>query len=1113
MLAGATGESSRLPSQRKADAAKRLRYASYTPLASYSGRAKNKVMERVNTQSNKTENDLLAGILENQSIAFSSSKKLVLTNNRKLTKQTDTSFSYDIIQKSSIMSEPLPSQKQTSENCNADTNNTSENTNSHPSDVLKEDKMPDESHPNSSLEGGSERQRSPSSSLHHSSSNSRDDQRKSKYDSHRSSHRHDDRTRDENGHHSRKRESAHQYSKYSPNNRHSRWGKNSSPHEPSHSSYRSNDRCHSSYRRDKFRDHRDYNSRHDSHRHGHSRERSSCNRNRSPVKDGKQDRWGSSSHERSRDRKSHSSHLYKSHSKSRRESTHSLNRSHWSYDYFNCNDNVISKNNANSVFASSNMNDQRKVNSESSGNISSDLLSSSSLSSVSIAKTLSGNDEVHLRKELNENSKSQSCNDGSSSITTNSQFQKQVPNIGMNLKVDKSESSLNDGRELVDQTESGDDILNLSCKETVVENHPLSSDALQQSCLIEDHLGCVSGDSSVAKDISDRPDKNLLLSSGKKAKMSALFGDSENEDKTLKRTGQSIGSDHWKKREEKDKRFSEVPKTSTVKVPKTSKSKMLFGHDTDGTSDSENEVPEYRPEQSASQDKDVYEMYTPSNPSHLSSDTLRNQFEEYSPIIQRGSLTSIKIKVPLESQREIRLYGKNKDGKSIDLSDGNDLKGENMNLHQKFRLKEHKTKDIDDVEDKSVVGQRSSQADFEEHYKSKDEELEDNNNECGEGEVGNSTKYGEVKLDKRHESRKESLSHRKHQNLKEATAMHSESCSKNEMDSIGGRKSKERERKSDVKLSTKEKESSCLENGKHNNKRREAGNVHAEKQHLERKKVETLPGQYTNKDKESDSHEKDHRKEKEMQHDKSKNENDPKSLKHDLKETEIKTTESDKKPKASKNIQENIEKEKGSHSVSDNLTKNHQKSENKKSSLKEEKPNVETLFKSNNSKNNGVGKKSSRDMLFGDEKNKNLNQSSRIKDFGNKEEKSKNLKYVKHKERKSEDNYGIKSQIKGDCIQGRIPKNNSLTDLFGDIDDIESSSSSNLPEAENKILSKYGVESEHIKDFEPEERPVSFKFMNCEANQKDTTNDEEINTSQLMLDEGLDIHREALSIG
>ncbi|KAK7085632.1 hypothetical protein SK128_008565, partial [Halocaridina rubra] len=112
VLAGESITTAREPSRRRADAARLLRDVAFTPQSSYAGRTKSRVIEILNTQPVDNQTDLLSGILENQAIAFSSSKKLLLTNDRKLTKQPGIEIPLKITEEESCsQSEPLPSQR------------------------------------------------------------------------------------------------------------------------------------------------------------------------------------------------------------------------------------------------------------------------------------------------------------------------------------------------------------------------------------------------------------------------------------------------------------------------------------------------------------------------------------------------------------------------------------------------------------------------------------------------------------------------------------------------------------------------------------------------------------------------------------------------------------------------------------------------------------------------------------------------------------------------------------------------------------------------------------------------------------------------------------------
>ncbi|XP_042242996.1 uncharacterized protein LOC121880040 isoform X2 [Homarus americanus] len=118
LLAGCSGQhSDQNQENRKANAAKLLRHAAFKPQATYSGKTPNAIIDRLNTHREEREDDVLSGILENQSITLSSSKKLTLTNDRKLTKQDGVKEDLNIVldEGNAIMSEPLPSRKPSSQ--------------------------------------------------------------------------------------------------------------------------------------------------------------------------------------------------------------------------------------------------------------------------------------------------------------------------------------------------------------------------------------------------------------------------------------------------------------------------------------------------------------------------------------------------------------------------------------------------------------------------------------------------------------------------------------------------------------------------------------------------------------------------------------------------------------------------------------------------------------------------------------------------------------------------------------------------------------------------------------------------------------------------------------
>ncbi|XP_063609290.1 PHD and RING finger domain-containing protein 1-like isoform X2 [Penaeus indicus] len=111
LLSGMSHQPSRFSEDRRANAARLLRDAAFTPHSTYLGKCSSSIMSRISEQPDTREDDILSGILENQSIVFSSSKKLTLNSERKLTKQTDNEDVDVPIKENLIMSEPLPSRR------------------------------------------------------------------------------------------------------------------------------------------------------------------------------------------------------------------------------------------------------------------------------------------------------------------------------------------------------------------------------------------------------------------------------------------------------------------------------------------------------------------------------------------------------------------------------------------------------------------------------------------------------------------------------------------------------------------------------------------------------------------------------------------------------------------------------------------------------------------------------------------------------------------------------------------------------------------------------------------------------------------------------------------
>ncbi|XP_042888274.1 E3 ubiquitin-protein ligase RBBP6-like isoform X2 [Penaeus japonicus] len=111
LLSGMSHQAHRYSEDRKASAARLLRDAAFTPHSSYSGKCSSSIMSRINDQPETKEDDILSGILENQSIVFSSAKKLSLNSERKLTKEAQNEDVEVPIKENLIMSEPLPSRK------------------------------------------------------------------------------------------------------------------------------------------------------------------------------------------------------------------------------------------------------------------------------------------------------------------------------------------------------------------------------------------------------------------------------------------------------------------------------------------------------------------------------------------------------------------------------------------------------------------------------------------------------------------------------------------------------------------------------------------------------------------------------------------------------------------------------------------------------------------------------------------------------------------------------------------------------------------------------------------------------------------------------------------
>lgn len=583
LLAGATHEAPRQPDKRRADAARLLRHVAFVPQASYSGRVKNKVIQVVNTQCESNDTDLLSGILENQAIAFSSRKKLVLTNERKLSKQPGTQVPSNILkEENSIMSEPLPSQRKTPER--SDATESPSSTEKARTDPLEE-RINDDNTPtnrNSHNPHSEDQKRSPSKSAYQHSSNYKNEWRK-EYP-YRGHNRDDDHRSRRPGEHSRdshhyRRHDEHYSSKFSSHSRgYSSW-KYRNSHESSSSSYSNNDREKTSSNRNKEKDHKEQSERYErstEHRYSSSDERygKHRSRDRSPSNTNK-----SAERDRSRDYRSHSSRSHKSHSKFKGHSSHSSStgersiRSQWSFSYFN-NDNFMTKgnNNHNNPASSSNSQNANIVDVKVSEN-ESKVSKSGSEEAESVANMASPNG---ASSSIDETESIGTCR----SVANADKFIQLKALIESHLKKQTVSEASETSR----------------YPSHVMQDDSSEFDTQGQSSYASDNL-------TVTNAESKSTDKWLAKSSvGKKTKMSALFGDLEDDEKECpgKIREDSIEKDRenkkdmddddekeelikWKKVDnEKDrKNEKEERNKKSGKTAKKSKSKHLFGGDSD----------------------------------------------------------------------------------------------------------------------------------------------------------------------------------------------------------------------------------------------------------------------------------------------------------------------------------------------------------------------------------------------------------------------------------------------------------------------------------------------------------------------------------------------------
>lgn len=1046
LLAGATYESARLPAQRKADAARRLRDVAFTPHASYTGRAKNKVLEIVNIHSEETDNDLLSGILENQTIAFSSSKKLLLTNDRKLIKQPDANFSCNVFQETdSLLLEPLPSQrkspeKQSSASCSNGGSSSDPCKESHKKEDSDGDKQ----------SSSSERQRSPTRALHQSSSYKEKHgcsyEDKHSYKRASEGHKKDDHNQFIH---------THNHSRYSHHDRHHSSRGNSSHYEPS-CSYTSKDKSYVSSRWKEKRDHRGYHYRYESHEKYHSRDRSPHKRNRSPGRENRRDRRRSpsSSTYKSHDRKSHLSRSHNLHARSRGESSHSLGRSQWSFDYFNSNDSIISKNNG--IYKNNSITSGTEVQ-----NNSENIQDKSFSEESTIPRS--------LKTFVHEN--------GCHSSVDNLQQQNPSQGITCHRVIDvvegqRQEGSLSEinevsvsipGHCLSNEGEPNSEVeLNKNCEEVVQKENASIGSIMVPGDDEQDQK------KSIINKISDNDDykrtgkSSVKLPIVKKTKMSSLFGDFENGTTTDMETKEcKVHTEYDGELEEGRVKYS--------KISKKSKTELLFGNDSDSNSNSD-DVLGHRHEITKNKSGKVNPKDTGNNGGNSShhknvkSAITECEAEEYDPVCGNMyhsftvSETEIKFEKSHEDDKvmsgdahvsklptasaltEKDFEGRDRVSWTKHVSEEKDLKMEG-DSHTKHGIKES------DVEEMEKFDKRRNE-NFSRNNNRKEREREQENNIIGKKPLENGAKGD------KYVSRRESYSAshgKRHRSEKEIKLNYKFGINEKELNPLLGGKHSTKERKfkasdnDNVANAKKESKSDLCKKHQTNSKESESQNSvnqrirsdsYLSEEHNSKGKDSDLCGKVPSKGKED------------------------KPLKCNSNEEELDGEE--KLHIKERELSDGLD-EKGKVKIPEKYKQKLSQLENLISKDNGtdfwEMPTFgnDYVIKVDNSKNNGVGRKSSSkgSFLF-EKKNEEKGDCSAFKESEKKDHSL--LKYSKCTDANLEidgtadfvlkiDKKKIK--IRQDFSQAKKQKDGHiLSDLFGDIDDIGSSSCSNLPETE-----------------------------------------------------------------
>ncbi|XP_064108844.1 E3 ubiquitin-protein ligase RBBP6-like isoform X2 [Macrobrachium nipponense] len=639
LLAGATHKSARLPAQRKAEAARHLRDVAFIPHTSYSGRVKNRVLEIVNIHSEETDNDLLSGILENQTIAFSSSKKLLLTNDRKLIKQPDANISCNVFQETdSLLLEPLPSQRKSPEKESL-ASCSNEGSSSEPCKELHKKEDSDGDKQSSS----SERQRSPTRALHHSSSY-KEKHGCSYEDKHSYKRASDWHKKDDHNKYT------HNHSRYSHHDRHHSSRGNSSHYEPS-CSYNSKDKSYVSSRWKEKRDHRGYHSKRESYEKYHSRDRSPHRRNRSPERENRRERRSpSSSIYKSHDRKSHISRSHNLHARSKGESSHSLGRSQWSFGYFNSNDSIITKNNC-MVYKNNPITSGTEVQNNSK-NIQDKSFSKESTMSRNLETFVHENGCHSSVDNLEQQNPSQGITCHGVSDAVEGQRQEESLSDVNDVSVSILGHCLNNEGEPNSEVE-----LDKNCKEIVQKENSCSGSMMVPEDDKQDQK------KNIINKIPDKDDyertgkSSIKLPVFKKTKMSALFGEFEYGTTTNLETKEcKVHTEYDGDLEEERVKYS--------KTSKKSKTELLFGNDSDSNSNPD-EVLDYRHEIVKNKSGKTNPKGTGNNGGNSShhknvkSAISEHEAEEYDPVC--GSMyhsftineTEIKIKKSQENNKVI----------------------------------------------------------------------------------------------------------------------------------------------------------------------------------------------------------------------------------------------------------------------------------------------------------------------------------------------------------------------------------------------------------------------------------------------------------------------------